>query len=144
MPRPRLRRRPRPQRRGPASPSFHERCHQLSRLRPRQRYYGTPDTLVTDPCNLPDLFGENFSADLDNHRGQDNDGDNLYDEDDSDCGACPWDCGDIKDSEVNVVDFLALLAQWGQTGTSCDFGLGDPGVGINEFLELIAWWGPCP
>jgi hypothetical protein len=77
-------------------------------------YYGTPDTLVTDPCNLPGLFGENFSADLDNHRGQDNDGDNLYDEDDPDCGGCPWDCGEVKDSEINVVDFLALATSaWG-------------------------------
>jgi hypothetical protein len=45
---------------------------------------------------------------------------------------------------VNVIDFLALLAQWGQVGSSCDFGSGGVGVGINEFLDLIANWGQCP
>jgi hypothetical protein len=107
-------------------------------------YYGTPDTLVTDPCNLPDAYGENFSLDLDNHRGQDNDGDNLYDENDPDCAGCAWDCGDPPDGQITVVDFLALLGQWGQIGTSCDFGSGLPGVGINEFLDMMAHWGPCP
>jgi hypothetical protein len=54
---------------------------------------------------------------------------------------CPWDCGD-GDGVIGIVDFLALLAQWGQSGTSCDFdGLG---VGIVEFLGQLANWGPCP
>jgi hypothetical protein len=53
---------------------------------------------------------------------------------------CPWDCGD-GDGNVGIVDFLALLAQWGSPG-SCDFDGG--GVGINDFLDLLANWGPCP
>ncbi len=53
---------------------------------------------------------------------------------------CPWDCGD-NDGIVGIVDFLAVLAQWGSPG-SCDFDGG--GVGINDFLELLANWGPCP
>jgi hypothetical protein len=57
---------------------------------------------------------------------------------------CPWDCQAVPDGEVNIPDFLALLAQWGQIGTSCDLGLGDPGVGINEFLAFLANFGPCP
>ena len=56
---------------------------------------------------------------------------------------CPWDCGD-GDGVVGIVDFLALLGQWGSTGLSCDTGLGAPGVGIEEFLDLLANWGPCP
>ncbi len=52
---------------------------------------------------------------------------------------CPWDCGD-NDGNVGIVDFLALLAQWGGRG-SCDFDGG--GVGINDFLDLLAAWGPC-
>jgi uncharacterized membrane protein len=54
---------------------------------------------------------------------------------------CPWDCGD-GDGMVGIVDFLALLAEWGQVGTSCDVDGG--GVGITDFLELLATWGPCP
>ena len=57
---------------------------------------------------------------------------------------CPWDCGGDNNGDVGIVDFLALLGQWAQVGTSCDFGLGDPGVGINEFLDLLGHWGPCP
>ena len=57
---------------------------------------------------------------------------------------CPWDCGGDNNGEVGIVDFLALLSQWTLVGTTCDFGLGDPGVGINEFLDLLGHWGPCP
>jgi hypothetical protein len=54
---------------------------------------------------------------------------------------CPWDCGD-GDGMVGIVDFLAVLAQWGMIGSSCDFD--GSGVGINQFLELLGHWGPCP
>ena len=54
---------------------------------------------------------------------------------------CPWDCGGDDDGNVGIVDFLALLAQWGTPGT-CDFDGG--GVGIVDFLALLAHWGACP
>jgi len=56
---------------------------------------------------------------------------------------CPWDCGGgaSTDGTVGIVDFLALLAQWGDPG-SCDFD-GD-GVDIDDFLALLNNWGPCP
>jgi hypothetical protein len=57
---------------------------------------------------------------------------------------CPWDCQGVPNTVVDVPDFLAILAQWGQSGTSCDLGVGDPGVGINEFLDFLAHFGPCP
>ncbi|MHC4099478.1 MAG: hypothetical protein ACYS15_16555 [Planctomycetota bacterium] len=55
---------------------------------------------------------------------------------------CPWDCAEPADGAVDIVDFLALLAQWGQAGTSCDVNGG--GVDVTDFLELLANWGPCP
>ena len=55
---------------------------------------------------------------------------------------CPWDCQDVPEGTVGINDFLELLAQWSQVGTSCDFDGG--GVGINAFLELLANWGDCP
>ena len=57
---------------------------------------------------------------------------------------CPWDCdgAESTDGTVGIVDFLALLSQWGQVGSSCDFDGG--GVGITDFLALLANWGPCP
>ena len=55
-------------------------------------------------------------------------------------GACPWDCGD-GDGNVGIVDFLALLGEWGGPG-DCDIDGG--GVGITDFLELLGNWGPCP
>jgi hypothetical protein len=54
---------------------------------------------------------------------------------------CPWDCGDPPDDEVSVLDFLALLGQWGSGGT-CDVDGG--GVGVTDFLALLAHWGGCP
>ena len=56
--------------------------------------------------------------------------------------SCPWDCGTPSDGQVGVVDFLAILAQWGQVGTPCDFD--GAGVGVTDFLALLANWGPCP
>ncbi|MHC4220730.1 MAG: FG-GAP-like repeat-containing protein, partial [Planctomycetota bacterium] len=55
---------------------------------------------------------------------------------------CPWDCQPTSDGAVGVADFLAMLAQWGQVGTSCDFDGG--GVGVTDFLHLLANFGPCP
>ncbi|MHC4318321.1 MAG: hypothetical protein ACYS1B_07240 [Planctomycetota bacterium] len=56
--------------------------------------------------------------------------------------ACPWDCARPADKMVSVVDFLALLAQWGTPGT-CDFNNSGV-VDIVDFLKLLAAWGPCP
>jgi photosystem II stability/assembly factor-like uncharacterized protein len=56
--------------------------------------------------------------------------------------ACPWDCQDEPDGNVGIVDFLALLAQWGGPG-SCDFD-GNDVVNVEDFLVLLGTWGPCP
>jgi len=58
-------------------------------------------------------------------------------------GFCPWDCGN-HNNEVDTVDFLTLIGQWGQAGVSCDFGLGTVGVDTSDFLALLGHWGPCP
>jgi len=55
---------------------------------------------------------------------------------------CPWDCDGSDDGVVRIVDFLALLGQWGTVDTTCDFNGG--GVGIAEFSQLLGHWGPCP
>ncbi len=55
---------------------------------------------------------------------------------------CSGDCGGDNNGNVGIVDFLALLAEWGQIGTPCDLDGG--GVGITDFLALLDNWGPCP
>jgi hypothetical protein len=57
-------------------------------------------------------------------------------------GNCPWDCQTVPNGQVDISDFLALLAQFGQVGTSCDFDGG--GVGVTDFLAFLANFGPCP
>ena len=57
---------------------------------------------------------------------------------------CPWDCDGSDDEIVGIDDFLAVLVQWSQNGTSCDFGAGAPGVGVHEFLAVLSAWGECP
>ena len=53
-----------------------------------------------------------------------------------DCLGCA-----TADGQVGIVEFLALLAQWGTVNT-CDFDGG--GVGSTDFLLLLANWGACP
>jgi hypothetical protein len=55
---------------------------------------------------------------------------------------CPADCNQPPNGAVDVSDFLALLSQWGNVGSSCDID-GD-GVGVTDFLAMLAAWGPCP
>ncbi len=57
-------------------------------------------------------------------------------------GPCPWDCGSPPDDLVNVLDFLAILTQWGQVGAPCDIDGG--GVSVTDFLGLLGHWGACP
>ncbi|MHC4130098.1 MAG: choice-of-anchor Q domain-containing protein, partial [Planctomycetota bacterium] len=57
---------------------------------------------------------------------------------------CPWDCGMPADGQVSVVDFLALLAQWGGPGTCDCEDPPDGAVDVGDFLALLAAWGDCP
>jgi hypothetical protein len=57
---------------------------------------------------------------------------------------CWCDCADPPDGIVNVIDFLAMLAQWGGPGTcDCDQPPDDV-VNVIDFLALLGAWGPCP
>ena len=93
---------------------------------------GIPDECETD-CNGNRILD---SCEIDWGTSQDLNGNGVPDE----C-ECPGDCGD-NNGNVGIVDFLALLAEWGQVGTPCDLDGG--GVGITDFLALLANWGPCP
>jgi hypothetical protein len=54
---------------------------------------------------------------------------------------CPGDI--VADDVVNVVDLLALIADWGPNGGAADLN-GDCAVNIADLLQLIAAWGACP
>ncbi len=57
----------------------------------------------------------------------------------ADVGApCPADLG--GDGDVGILDLLALLANWGDSGGDVD---GDGTTGIVDLLALLANWGPC-
>ena len=62
---------------------------------------------------------------------------------------CPPSClGDYdNDGDVNVVDLLRVVGDWGPCGTGAcclgDFN-GDGVVGVNDVLIVISAWGPCP
>ncbi|MHC4427310.1 MAG: choice-of-anchor Q domain-containing protein, partial [Planctomycetota bacterium] len=59
-------------------------------------------------------------------------------------GGCPCDCADLPDCVVSVTDFLALLAQWGGSG-SCDCAQPPDGVvNVTDFLYMLSTWGACP
>ena len=54
---------------------------------------------------------------------------------------CPWDLDGSGD--VDIDDFLDLLAQWGTDPNGPPDFDGDGVVAINDFLALLANWGPC-
>jgi hypothetical protein len=58
-------------------------------------------------------------------------------------GAAPCPADVNGDRLVNVTDFLAILAQWGQSGGREDVNH-DGIVDVQDFLQLLAEWGPCP
>jgi hypothetical protein len=60
----------------------------------------------------------------------------------SNCEPCPWDCNVPFDGVVDVREFLAMLSQWGNVGSSCDIDGG--GVSVTDVLLILAHWGPCP
>lgn len=59
---------------------------------------------------------------------------------------CPYDCGNPTDGTVSTVDLLALLSQWGGSG-SCDNGADgstpNGTVDTVDLLALLAAWGAC-
>ncbi|MHC4588696.1 MAG: GC-type dockerin domain-anchored protein [Planctomycetota bacterium] len=63
----------------------------------------------------------------------------IYDFDCED--PCPADVN--GDGAVDVVDFLGLLAAWGDPGGPADIN-DDGSVDVVDFLQLLSEWGPCP
>jgi hypothetical protein len=58
---------------------------------------------------------------------------------------CPADCRQTPDGAVNVSDFLALLARWGEASVGGPCDIDDNGViGLADFYGLLEVWGPCP
>jgi hypothetical protein len=55
---------------------------------------------------------------------------------------CPEDID--RDGRVGVVDFLELLAAWGQSAGGPPDLDGDGVVGLSDFILLLAAWGDCP
>lgn len=109
-------------------------------------YYGSYETRAWDQCNRAPFFGENFSLDEDNHRGLDNDGDGLYDEDDPDCEeppppTCPEDID--GDGEVTFDDLVILLSEWGPCEDCASDIDGDGEVSFDDLVLLLSAWGEC-
>lgn len=57
-------------------------------------------------------------------------------------GVCIWDLD--ADGLIGIIDFLALLAAWGNNPCGPPDFDGDGNVGITDLLQLLANWGPCP
>ena len=55
---------------------------------------------------------------------------------------CPADCADPLDGMVNILDFIAMVDQWGDAG-SCDVD-GSGLVNILDYIQMVDLWGPCP
>jgi hypothetical protein len=52
--------------------------------------------------------------------------------------------GDVDDDgEVNVLDLLQLLSQWGECEGCSGDSDGDGQIGVIDLLALLAQWGPC-
>jgi hypothetical protein len=104
-------------------------------------YYGTADTAVDDPCNSAPDYLESWS--LNDTRGLDNDGDDVYDEADSDCGPlCPGDLD--NDLDVDLSDLAQLLGNYGTASGAVyeDGDLdGDGDVDLSDLAALLGQYG---
>ncbi len=65
----------------------------------------------------------------------------------TDSGALPCPADADEDGQIGIIDFLAVLAEWG-TNCSTDPCTADGdesgGVGVGDFLKVLAEWGACP
>jgi hypothetical protein len=108
-------------------------------------YYGTVDTNADDSCNSAPGYLENWS--IGDTQGLDNDGDNLYDESDDDCGpSCP---GDLDhDLDVDLSDLAQLLGNYGTpSGATYEDGDldADGDVDLADLAALLGEYGTtCP
>ncbi len=94
---------------------------------------GTINNQLFNDCNCNDLADED---DVNGGGSADVNGNGIPDE--CEC------LGDLDgDDEIDINDFLALLAAWGPNpGHAADLD-NDGTVGIADFLLLLANWGPC-
>jgi len=104
-------------------------------------YYFTPDAnhpdKPTDPCNPNGE--ENYAG---APQGLDNDGDDAYDGDDSDCGSqcTPAPDGDVNfDNVTDFDDLLVVLSLWGTAGPEGD-GDCDGDVDFDDLLLVLSGW----
>jgi len=99
--------------------------------------YGVIDAYgaVALDCNHNGVFDD---QDIDNGTSEDVNGNGIPDE----C-ECLADCAEPFDGVVNTVDLLALLAEWGGSGTPRDINY-DGIINTADLLALLAAWGPCP
>jgi hypothetical protein len=106
-------------------------------------FYFIPDSLhphkPTDSCNwnkTENVFGLS---------GLDNDGDGVYDTDDSDCPDCftyDLDC----DGDVDIVDIMLVASRWntnlGDTNYDAQYDLDDDGdIDIVDVMKVAVQWG---
>ncbi len=108
-------------------------------------YYGTVDTNADDPCNAGPLFLENWS--IGDTEGLDNDGDNLYDGADPDCGSTVCEGDSNNDGVVNVTDLVNVIGAWGGDGQGPGFDAdlnNDGVVNVSDLILVISGWGVCP
>ena len=87
-----------------------------------------------DDCNGN---GELDLCDIVDGTSLDEDGDGVPDE----CQVCPADIN--GDGVVDVLDLLAVLEAWGETGAVPADITGDGVVDVLDLLEVLAAWGPC-
>lgn len=99
--------------------------------------YGVLDAYgaVALDCNHNGVFDD---QDIDNGTSEDVNGNGIPDE----C-ECLADCAEPFDGVVNTVDLLALLGEWGGSGTPRDINY-DGIVNTADLLALLGAWGPCP
>ena len=97
-----------------------------------------PDECEIAEGSVPDCNGNGVPDGCDLAQGTSTDYDSSGTPDDCECLA------DVDgDGDVDIQDFLVVLAVWGNPG-----GLGDVNfdgtVGILDFLYVLSTWGPCP
>jgi hypothetical protein len=126
-------------------------CHDADGPPPSENvkppYYGSIETLAANPCNATAQAATNENWSIGDYLGLDNDGDNVYDAQDTDCAVASATPGEASGTPGSLMQVTGFNASTGQIAISYGPACGATGHSIeigpltSTALATYAWSG---